>query len=108
MKELKLDQKANTSMIGAFLYLVVLIPTTYIMVYAFAPVIKAVLGMWGTLDSSNSFYSESLASNVAWAFDGWHLYIILTIAIAFLYLIILAIRKQTYSEVDNQNGYNFR
>ena len=107
MKELRLDQKANTSMIGAFLYLVVLIPTSLVIVYAFAPAISAVLGMWGTLDESNKFYSESLFNTVTWAFDGWHMYVIITVAVAFLYLIVLAIRKQTYSEVD-QNGYNFR
>lgn len=94
---MKNNTNASLDIITAFYSLVVTIPIMLIMLMALSPPQNMVLDMWAGVDTSNPFYSEWLSfcvnTSVAW----WSLIPIMIVVMAFVYLILQALRKQSGS-----------
>jgi ABC-type Fe3+ transport system permease subunit len=101
-----MDENADADILKTIITIPVTLVFLYVTVMAFGPVIDFVINdMWGTLDSSNTFYSDSLITTISTAFTTWHAYVVITAAMGFAYLAILVYKRQRYSEVDQYDDY---
>lgn len=101
-----MDENADADILKTIITIPVTLVFLYVTVMVFGPVIDVVVNdMWGSLDSSNTFYSDSLMNAVTTAFTSWHAYVVITAAMGFAYLAILVYKRQRYSETDQYEDY---
>jgi len=96
---MKLNETANVNMIAAVIMIPVTITVLYALVMVVGPVIGVVLDI-GQMDSvqNSQFYSDSVFNNVVFAFDSWHLYVIILAAVAFIYFAINVYKEYRYHQ----------
>ena len=97
---------ANVDIIIAFYSLVITIPIMLIILIALSPSQNMVLDLWAGVDTNNRFYSDWLAFCVTTAFTWWATLPIMIVVMAFVYLILTAIKKQSGStESVRRDGF---
>ena len=94
---MKLNQNASLDIITAFYSLIVTIPIMLVYLIALSPPQDMVLDMWSGVDTNNPFYSDWLAFCVTTSFTWWSVIPVMIVVMAFVYLIIQALRKQSGS-----------
>ena len=99
------DTNASANLIQSIILIPITIASLLLFVYAFAPVIDTVFGLWNMLDTSNQFYSQSLHNNVIASFSAWHTLVLITGAMAFVYVAVQVYRKQRYHEAGDFEEY---
>lgn len=94
-----MNNKANVNMLAAVIMIPVTVTILYALVLVIGPVISVVLDI-GQMDSvqNSRFYTDSIFNNVAFAFDSWHLYVIVLAAIAFIYFAINVYKEYRYHQ----------
>lgn len=98
--ELWNDNKANMSIAIGIFYIMISIITAIVMWVAMAPVIDAFDEMADDMDSSSIFYDQKTVDRIHAATAIWPQLLWLTIGTSVIYAIVLATRRQTYSDID--------
>ncbi len=100
-----MNDKGDTNIIAAILLIPITLSALLIFIYAFAPAIDAVLGLWELMPADNSFYTESIHNNVIFSFTSWHLYVIIVGAMSFVYLAVNIYKKQRMQQRGDYEQY---
>lgn len=92
------DDTANIDIAVAFYSLVITIPVAMVILIAISPAQAMVLDLWANVDKTNPFYSDWLVFCITTAFSWWSILPIMMVVMAFVYLILTAIKKQSSSQ----------
>lgn len=100
------DDNANIDILVAFYSLVITVPVSMVILIAMSPAQGLVLDLWDGVDKSNPFYSDWLMFCVTTSFSWWAILPIMIVVMAFVYLILTAIKRQSSSqETVRRDGF---
>ncbi len=94
------DKRANMSIAIGIFYIMIAIITAKVMWVSMAPVIDAFDQMADDMDPNSKFYDQKTVDRIHAATGLWPQLLWLTIGVSVIYAIVLATRRQTYSDID--------
>lgn len=96
------DTSANTQMLGAFMYIVVLIPTVIVTIYAVGPMFHVNELLNEKAQTSTGPYEYDAITHENQARSMWYVYLIFLVVISVIYFFVLSIKRERYGGVTQR------